>query len=291
MRLRRAFLVVAVTLLAAACSGSGGSPSTPPGSPPVADTYWLRMATTQALPPLNVFGRLPVLVVTGDGIAVTGGPMMEIYPGPLMPNLTGRPLSGAGQAAIIQAASDLGLLAGNTDFSGGAAVPGGIMGQIEISVDGRRVTLTGNPSAQIVCVTTPCNPAPGSPEAFGELWRHLEDLPGWLGADLGPETPYVAPAYALLVGPAPQPEPGSPQAPADWPLATPLATFGGPVANGTARCGTVSGVDAETLRPVLAAANVLTPWIEDPDTSAGFGLTVRPMVPGEDVCRQVFGPA
>jgi hypothetical protein len=139
-------------------------------------------------------------------------------------------------------------------------------------------------------VTTPCDPAPGSPEAFGELWRHLADLSSWLATDLGPEAPYVAPSYALLVGPPPQPEPGLPQAPADWPIDTPLGTFGGPVANGTARCGSVTGEAADALRPALAAANTLTPWIQDPSASAAFGLTVRPMVPGEDVCREVFGP-
>ena len=65
----------------------------------------------------------------------------------------------------------------------------------------------------------------------------------------------------------------------DWPLEQPLALFGGPVADGSYRCGTVSGADADTLRPSLQAANQLTQWVQDPTTSATFGLTVRPMVP------------
>jgi hypothetical protein len=288
--MRRLAMLIGTAAIALAACGGGASTASPTPSPD-AQTYWLRVTTTQAIPPLNVFSQLPLLVVTGDGLAVTQGPQRAIYPGPLLPNLTARPLSGSGQAAIIARARTLGLLDGATDFSGGAMVPGGILGRIEITVDGRRLTLTGNPGAQIVCVTTPCNPAPGSPEAFGELWRNLADLPTWLGGDLGPEQPYVAAAYALLVGPAPQPEPGLPQAVADWPLDTPLATFGGPVADGTYRCGTVSGPDADALRPALTAANQLTPWVQDPQMSAAFGITVRPLVPGEDACRETFGPA
>jgi hypothetical protein len=77
----------------------------------------------------------------------------------------------------------------------------------------------------------------------------------------------------------------------DWPLEQPIALFGGPVADGSYRCGTASGADADTLRPSLQAANQLTQWVQDPTTSATFGLTVRPMVPGEDICRETFGPA
>ncbi len=141
------------------------------------------------------------------------------------------------------------------------------------------------------CVTTPCEPPAGSPAAFAEFWRRLGDLPSWIPDELGPEAPYEAQAYAILVGPAPMPDPNLPQPPMEWPLEQPLGLFGGPVADGSYRCGTVSGDDAATLRPALEAANQLTQWVDDPTTSATFGLTVRPMVPGEDVCREVFGPA
>ena len=170
-------------------------------------------------------------------------------------------------------------------------IAGGETGRIELTVDGRRVSITGDPSAQIECITTPCVPAPGTPAAFGDLWRQLSDLGGWLRAELGPEIAYTAPAYSLLVRPAADAMPDLPQAPDVWPLATPLATFGMPVANGTARCGTVDGADARTIRQALATANTLTPWIQDPDSIEQFGITVRPLVPGEDACAEVFGPA
>lgn len=283
--------------MAAACVGSGApttplQPSSPdPGGSPTPATagYWLRMTTWQAVPPLDLFAVGPLLVITGDGVAVTPGAVPAIYPGPLLPNLVGRTISESGRAAIVAAANDLGLLGASTDFSEDGGLLGGATGRIEITVDGRLITLTGRPDAHLECITTPCDPAPGSPEAFGALWTRLLDLPSWLPAQLGPEGPYVPRAYALLVTPASDPDPSLPQSPAAWPLTTPLATFGRPVANGTARCGTVAGADAELLRPALEAANQLTPWMQDPGAGDAFGLVVRPLTPGEDACREVFG--
>jgi hypothetical protein len=298
MRLPARLIVTAFTVVVAACGGAGGaSPSTPatpvptPTEDPAAATYWLRATTTQALPPVNVFALQPYNVITGDGLVVTQGPVPAIFPGPLMPNLQARPITEAGRAAIMAAAKELGMLEGTTGFTAGPTLAGGINGRIELTVDGQIVTLTGNPNALMECVTTPCTPPAGSAAAFAEFWRLLGDLPSWVPNELGPESAYVAPAYAILVGPAPEPDPNLPQAPMDWPLEQSLALFGGPVGDGSYRCGTVSGTDATTLLPALQAANQLTPWVQDPGTSATFGLTVRPMVPGEDVCREVFGPA
>jgi hypothetical protein len=276
-----AIVRLAITVVAIVLAGCGASAQPAPSGSPAPQPYWLRMTTTQAIAPLELFAVAPQLVITGEGLAVTAGPLLT--------NLVARPVSGAGQARIVQAARDLGLLSGQTDFTPAMPVMGGLTGRIELTVDGRRIVLTGPPEAQIVCVTTPCEPVPGTPEAFGELWRRLDDLASWLGSDLGPETAYVAPAYAILVG-EPQQQPGMQQPVADWPLDQELASFGGPVASGTARCGTVSGAEVEALLPALRAANQLTPWVDSPVSSRAFGLTVRPMVTGEDVCRELFGP-
>ena len=305
-----ALLLVAtlIATLAAACTGgsspsaspsgpapsSPASPSTPPSSmqpKPDPSTFWLRAMTTQALPPLNVFGQLPMAVITGDGLLVTSAPIPTIYPGPAVINLQGRPITEAGRLAIVVLAQKLGLLGGKGDFTGGTIPPGGVAGRIELTVDGNRVTISGNPQAPTGCPKEPCLPAAGTPAAFAELWLRLSDLASWIGPELGNPSTYDPPAYALLVGPAPKQDPILPQAPVDWPLASSLALFGGPVANATARCGTVSGADVATLRAALAKANMLSQWVQDPSTNATFGLKVRPMVPGEDACRETFGPA
>ena len=168
-------------------------------------------------------------------------------------------------------------------------MPGGVLGRLELTGEGGRVTLVGEPDAKPLCIPQFCDPVPGTPEAFGELWRKIVDPVPWLGGGLGPETPFVPAAYALLVQPAPTQDPGAGVSIADWPLALPLATFGTPVAKGPQRCGIVSGADAEVLRPVLEGANLETRWVQDPGMSATFGIIVRPIIAGEDPCTEVVG--
>jgi hypothetical protein len=284
----RSLPVLAIALLVGACAGPAATPS-PLASADTSDS-WLRAITFQTGPPVNRFAVGPTAVIRNDGIYVTAGPIDAVDPGPLLPNLIGRSISDAGRQAIVAEAGRLGLLSGKTDFRGVAAMPGGVIGRLQLTVDGTPVTLIGEPDSKLLCAIIRCDPLPGTPEAFGELWRMLADPAGWLAADLGPEAPFVADAYALLVGPARAPDPAGGASVQDWPLDTSLATFGAPVANGTLRCGTVAGTDVETLRPALQAANQMTRWVQGPDTSVTFGLIVRPIVAGENPCREAFGP-
>ena len=133
---------------------------------------------------------------------------------------------------------------------------------------------------------------PGARHArgVGTFWASLSDL-SWLAGDLGPEAPYVADSYALLIGVEPTDDPAIRPAVAIWPLEQPIATLGKPVGSAPApRCGTVRGEDAATLRPSLESANQLTRWVDEgADRADATPLQVRPMVPGEDVCLEVFG--
>ena len=295
---RRLVLSIVAVALVAGCGGAAASPSATasdrpaPVDPtpviatpsPIADgTYWLRMTTSQAIPPVNLFAVAPTAVIDGSGLYLVPGAVPAIYPGPLVMPLFGRQVSDKGRETIIGWAKELGLANGKTDYTGGSMVAGGVTGHIELTTASGRVTLTGLPDA-----TAP-NPEPGSPQAFAELWQRIANLPETLSGELGAESPYTPQAYALLVGPAPVPEGGMTQPIADWPLDQPLATFGGPVANGTYRCGTVEGDDAIMLGAAFAKANQLTQWTQDPTTSATFGLTVRPIVTGENPCAEVFG--
>jgi hypothetical protein len=281
--IRPAVLLLTVLLGVTACGG--GAAPTPSPAP---EGFRLRLTTVQAIPPLNQFGWLPAVAITGDGIVLTPPAVPAVYPGPLTTQLVGRRISGAGWDRILVLANDLGMLRdGNFARDGGMA--GQALGRIELWSGDRYVTLTGDPAAQIMCITTPCDPPAGSDAAFGELWRRIVDLTSWLEPELGPEAMWTPSRYALLVGPAPAPEAGIAPSIADWPLDTALATFGAPIGPSGYRCGTVDGADADALRPALAGANQLTQWTQDPATSAAFGLQIRPLVPGEDVCRELFG--
>jgi hypothetical protein len=298
MRLRHLRLAVLATTAAcflAACgsaspaSPSPAAPSLAPQPSPQADTYWLRATSSQAIPPIDQFPIPPVVTITGDGTYLTVGPQDAMYPGPALPNLRGRPITDAGRAKILAEAQRLGLLGGQTDFTADGGVPGGITGHVELTVDGQRVTLTGSPEAHIECVTTPCEPPPGTPAAFGAFWSSLQD-PAWLGDAVGPEASYTADRFALLVGPPPAPEASVPAQILDWPLDVPVGRFGAAVANGTRRCGTATGDDAARLQPLLMQATQATQWVQDPTTSATLGIVARPFVPGEDPCAEWFGP-
>ena len=299
MRLPIRLLVLAAVAATAVVACGSTAPSSSPAAPssslapqpsPQADTYWLRASASQAIPPLDQFPIPPVATITGDGTYLTVGPQDAMYPGPTLPNLIGRPISDVGRARLLAEAQRLGLLSGQTDFTAEGGVPGGVTGRLELTVDGQRITLTGSPESEIQCVTTPCEAPPGTPAAFAAFWSSLQD-PTWLGDAVGRGAPYVADRYALLIGPPPPVEASVPQQILDWPLDAPIGTFGTAVANDTRRCGSVTGDDATTLQPVLAAANQASQWVQDPTTSATFGVVARPFVPGEDPCAEWFGPA
>lgn len=291
----RSLAVTAVAFFVVACGGAVPTtvPSSPTSAPPTSTPptptpdpngapYWLRMTTWQAIPPQNLFSLTPAAVITAEGQYLVPGAMLAIFPGPLVMPLVGCQVSETGRDTIIGWARELGLLSGKTDFVGELGLAGAMTGRIELTVDGRLVTLTGMAEVDGVL-------EPGSPAAFAELWRRVASLAGTLASELGPEEAYTPTAYAILVGPPPELQAGIQGSIADWPLETPLANFGGPVLDGSYRCGLVDGEDVAALRPALESATQLTQWIQDPETSAAFGLTVRPIVAGENPCAEVFG--
>lgn len=269
-------------ILLAACAGSA---PTPEPTPPAEAKALLRVTMQQALPPQSTFGWLPSVVVTLDGLVLTGGAVPAIFPGPLVSPVIQRQLTPAGWAKIVTAARALGLLSGARDFTGGQMPPGSMTARLELAADGKVYDLVGDPNRIMVCITAPCDPQPGSPEAFGGFLSRLTDLT-WLGADVGPEGMYAPAAYGLLVGPPPADEQDLDQPPIDWPLEGGLAVFGKALTDGSGgRCGTVTGADAAALRPALNAANQLTKW-RDPADGTFHGLVARPLLPGDgDPCE------
>jgi len=300
---RTAFFVfaLAVAVAAAACGGAAGtaSPTTspPPGSPvpepsgnPAAGDFVIHASWTQALPPRALFGNIPVLVVSADNRVLTQGAMIEIYPGPLVAPIIERPISANGVAALLQAAKDAGILVEGGDFTGGAMPLGAAAGRLRIVVDGVTYDIVGDTSAPVPCPPGErCpEPVPGTPAAFATYWYQLLDMASWLEPELGPEAGHVPASYAMIVGPPPEPWEG--ETPVVWPVANPpLDAFGAPVRGepGT-RCGIADDDLATALRPLFAEATQLTPWVATEAASATHGMTVRPLLPGdEDPCAPI----
>ena len=289
------FAPLALGLLLAACSSGAASSPSPSQSPPAPSPdlptptpgpvgFVIRASWTQALPPRSMFGILPALVVTTDGRVVTQGAVREIYPGPLVAPIVERPISPNGVAALVQAAKDAGILRQDADFTGGAMPLGAAAARLQIVVDGVTYDLVGDANAAVPCPPTGGCPdaVPGTPAAFARFWHRVLDLAGWLEPELGPEQAHVPASYAVIVGPPPEPWPGA--VPMVWPVTDPaLDAFGAAVRGepGT-RCGIAAGDLAAALRPLFAGATQLTPFVATASASATHGLTVRPLLPGDD---------
>jgi len=271
-------------VMLAGCSGAAASPSPEP-SPPAEARVLLRVTQVQALPPQATFGGLPSVVITLDGKVLMGGAVPAIFPGPLVMPIFERQLTLAGWGKVVAAARAAGLLGGQHDFTGGQMPPGSMATRLEIVADGRVYELTGDASRVMVCVTTPCVPQPGTPEAFGGFVSSVTGLDALVGADIGRDAAYVPTGFALVVGPSPDQQ-DLEQPVIAWPFADGFAAFGKPLADGSGgRCGTVTGDAAGAIRPALAAANQLTRW-RDPVDGSFRGLTVRPLLPGDgDLCE------
>ncbi len=273
---------LAATLIAA-CAGTAPAPTPEPTAPPEA-AFLVRLTTVQALPPQATFGVIPQLVITLDGRVLMAGAVAAIFPGPLVGPIFEQQLTPAGWAQIVAAARAAGLLTGAHDFTGGVMPPGSAAARLQLVADGRLYEITGDPGRIMVCITTPCDPQPGTPEAFGGFVSKLSDLGSWLGGQLGPPRAYEPAGYAVIVGKAPdQQDLEQPILP--WPLDVGLGDVGKPLADGSGgRCATFIADTLPAIRPAFAAANQLTRWRD----AAGNlrGLTVRPLLPGDgDQCE------
>lgn len=301
---RTASLAFVLLLLAGCTAGPGatGSPSPTPGSPsptpgapsptptpatpapatPTPDAgFYLRTWLSQALPPPQTFGWLPMLTIS-EGKVIDGNVAVPaIYPGPLLILPFEREITADGQLSVVDEARRLGLLSDATDFTGDGVAPGSQLGHIELVVDGVRRELVGDPGLSVPCdAQNRCVADPATPAAFAAFWQQLSYLDGWIANELGPTLTYQPERLAVLVQPAlPDPD-GLQRQVVAWPLDTDFAEFGQPfAANPDMRCATVAGDELEILLPVLNAANQLTVFIDGQD--AAGSLVARAVVPGE----------
>lgn len=276
--MRRLATLLSALIVAGGCAAGASAPST---SPPTVG-FSLRAWVSQALPPVVSFRSAGPTFVVDHGRLIVHGPQIELYPGPLLPNLQQRTISQAGIDAIVAAARSAGLLDGPTDLTGGLR-PGAQTAHLLFVTNGVEREVIGDPSRQIVCVTTPCVGPPGTPEAFGQFWATVSDLQSWLAAELGPETPYTPDRLAVLLTEPPVDAMVRPHV-ARWPLAGPMKQFGVEWPGvSPARCGVIAGADLAATLAAFGAANELTHWTDD--TGAELGVIARSLLPGEpDPC-------
>jgi hypothetical protein len=277
-----ALLVPLVLGVLGACGGPGSGGDGidhPTGS----DELVLRVHTGGGFVPVEFTLReVPGFSLFGDGRLIVTGPVIEIYPGPAMPNLQLTRLSEEGIQAILEEARGAGLLDGDAsyDYPCVTDVP---TTTFTVVAEGRTHTVSAHALGFGDQMTGDCPDVDVEARAaLLEFWTKLGDPESWLPeGSVGQTEPYVPEemrVYTMPYGGDPELE----QEPIDWPLAGSPGSFGEPDANlPDYRCGVVSGKGLDALLPLAERANQLTPWIGDGDE---VGLVFRPLLPDEGGC-------
>jgi len=253
--------------------------------PTGADELVLRMAIGGGFVPIEYNLRaLPGVSLFGDGRLIVEGPVIEIYPGPAMPNLQVSRLTEEAIQAILAEAERAGLLGEDAsyDYPCVADLPSTTFSLVS---DGQVHTVSAYALGFEEGTTGGCGDVAIDVEARAKLLefsRKLGDLRSWLPeGSIGAEEPYTPTEMRVYVRPY-LGDPELDQASVDWPLAGSLSEFGKPDGNlDETRCGVVSGGDLETLLPAASAANELTPWTSD---GSSYALIFRPLLPDEHTC-------
>ena len=141
-----------------------------------------------------LFARTPVAMVTGDGRALTTGPVPAIYPGPLLPNLLERSITPEATQALLATADDLGLLA-DVIYERNDQIADAADTVVTITVDGA----TYRHAAYALGMDVEEDPARAN---LAEFVNAMVDLPGTVGEDqLGQEGPFAGEQYLLQAEP------------------------------------------------------------------------------------------
>ena len=287
MKLRAIAPVALVALVAVACADSSSTSSNDGGieHPTGADQLVLRVATGGGFTaPEYQLRLIPEFSLYGDGSIITPGPQIEIYPPPALPSVQAQPVSDDGVQAILQAAIDAGL---DTDHDmtdmGSTMVADAATTTFTISVNG---TTNSFGVYALGMFDGKCPDAMSAKECdtrgiLSSFVQQLGDLQSWLPAgSLGEMSTYAPTGSRVYVGDVRR-DAQLPQQKVAWPLDPALASFGEDTGAGY-RCGVVTGTDwTDTLQPLAAGTNELTPW-----TSGGisYGLVFRPLLPDETGC-------
>ncbi|GAA3225935.1 hypothetical protein ACFO1B_32700 [Dactylosporangium siamense] len=280
-------LAATMVLLLAGCGdpapvGGGGVPGAAVNYRP--DELVLRVDVSGGLVPVAMtVTEVPTLSIYGDGRVVTNGPMIEIFPGPALPNV---------QVQGILAPSDITKLARMAlDAGVGQATDFGMPNVADAPTTHIMVrTVAGTQASDIPALgigeDSLSAPHRAARQRMQRLVEALTDLESTLGKGTVSESrPFVAKGVAAVA--VPWAEMGGdqgvpPQAPVAWP---------GPALPGEAvadrpgvHCAGATGEESSRILAAAGKANSRTPW-----TSAGssWQVTFRPFLPDESTCADL----
>lgn len=276
------------------------------------------------LPPEEHFRIVPSVSVYSDGLVITQGAQIEIFPPPALPALVESHLSDDELDDLLADARDSGVFeaedfgeppvadAGSTAFT---LVEDDEPRQVVIYAlgidDGPGITDEQRANRQkALALQERLGEIPGRPDE--ELWTPdrvalLVSGPVTEQADEGGDGAAMAELSRFAQAEDPEtteetldpdtPVEGPDQGPPDdgiqdpgtadqqdWP-GPDLANFGEELGQGQGRCGVVDGATAQTVLDAAAQANTQTLWRSG---DAAWRVTFRPMLPDEQTCGDVL---
>ena len=289
-----------LTLGLAAC-GDDSSGDQPPGTPPVvtvpsvdstappttvaptvappttvpsgfehptgADDVVVRIAYEGGFVPVDMmFLNLPTLLVSGDGHVFVQGPVPEIYPGPLLPNIQVSPVTEAGVQDLLSLADEHGLLADVTysDPTNIADAPNTV---VEIAANGQ----TFRHSAYALGINEETDPAR---KALADFVAAATG--DWLygpNPELGAQEPYQPATYLIRASEVGDYTGDIEPTVVDWPADASVRLVD------ASECAAIPAAEVGDL---FASANQLTYFAEAGIT---YQVTVKPQLPG-DACAK-----
>ncbi len=273
--------IAAAGLLIAACGDDDLEVTTNEPPPPTEgyqhandpDAVVLRITDIGGFVPSDqTFTGVPRLLVTGDGRLIQGGPVIAIYPGPLLPNLLERSITEAGIQHLINLADEQGLL-GDVTYTRPNNIADAADTVVTITVDGTTfehrayaLGLGGGPDGGET------DTARARLLDFVVAATDLTSDPAF--DDVGPEAPFRSNTYMIRASEAGNTEPNG-DAPidivptlVDWPSAAPVRLAA------AAEC---AEVPTNRFAQLFENANQLTRFV---DGGVAYSLAVTPRVPG-----------
>jgi hypothetical protein len=240
--------------------------------PTGADDVVLRIGYEGGFVPVDyAFLDLPTLLVTGDGRVIFQGPQIEIYPGPLLPNVQQRTISEAGIQALLRLAEEHDLFR-DVIYDPNMMIADASDTVVTISAGGATY------EHRAYALGMSGDDGNETDEARARLASFVDqasDIVTVAGADsLGPEEPFEAESYLIRARAADESALGGDVAPTivDWPADAPVRLAD------AAECATVP---VESFRDLFTAATQLTFFV---DAAITYQLTVKPQLPGVPAC-------
>jgi hypothetical protein len=266
-------LLVVVCLLLAGCAAPPAA-GKPPATFAPAELV-LQVRSGGGLMPIeaSVTG-IAEFSLYGDGRLITTGPTLDIYPGPALPNMEVRRVSGAEVAALARRALDAGV--GNGEDTGTPQVEDAPTTRITVR------TSAGPVSTDVLALGLEAGELSRAQRAARERMKDLVDELRNLPAKRGPGRPYEPARIAAVAGEWRPSADGLPSDPPAVPWPGDAALPGAPVPGRTAVNCLV--VDAGPVLAAARGANARTPWLSG---DARWSVRFRPLLPDEATCTDL----